>query len=105
MRLSFPGISHVQAQTAAMMPSLTPAKRVPNSMKKSASQLEFFETKGGQVFFRRKVLADSVTKTKPRNQHSSGKKIGLGSNKGRGENQLMPVRLPFSSRKAGLGES
>ena len=103
MRLSFPGISHVQAQTAAMMPSLTPAKRVPNSMKKSASQLEFFETKGGQVFFRRKVLADSVNK--PRTQQSSGKKIGLGSNKGRGENQLMPVRLPFSSRKAGLGES
>ena len=103
-RLLFLGITHVQvqAQAAANMPSLTPAKVIPSSMKKSANQLEFFETKGGQVFFRRKVLADSVTKPKTRN--SSGKKTGLGSNKGRGENQLMPVRLPFSSRKAGLGE-
>ena len=105
MRLSFLGISHaqVQAQAAATIPGLTPAKFVPNSLKKSANQLEFFETKGGQVFFRRKVLADSVTK--PRTQQSSGKKIGLGSKQGRGgENQLLPVRLPFSSKKTGMGE-
>ena len=88
------------------MPSLTPAKVIPSSVKKKANQLEFFETAGGQVFFRRKVLADSAIK--PRTQHSqqsSGKKTGLGSNKGRGgENQCMPVRLPFSSKKTGLGE-
>lgn len=84
------------------MPTLTPAKIVPNSVKKPANQLEFFETAGGQVFFRRKVLADSAIK--PRTQQSSGKKTGLGSNKDRGENQLLPVRLPFSSKKTGLGE-
>ena len=91
------------------MPSLTPAKVIPNSLKKSANQLEFFETKGGQVFFRRKVLADSASKprTQQHQRQSSGKKTGLGSSKDKGENQLMPVRLPFSSRKAkaGLGES
>ena len=110
MRFVFLGITHaqVQKQAAANMPTLTPAKIVPNSLKKSANQLEFLETKGGQVFFRRKVLADSVTKPRPQQQQqrqSSGKKTGLGSNKDRGENQLMPVRLPFSSRKAVLGES
>ena len=104
LRLLFPGITHVQVQVqaAATVPSLTPAKFVPNSLKKSANQLEFFETKAGQVFFRRKVLADSVSKS--RTLQSSGKKSGLGSHKGRGEDRLMPVRLPFSSRKAGLGE-
>ena len=85
------------------MPSLTPAKVFPSSAKKKANQLEFFETAGGQVFFRRKVLADSAIK--PRTRQSSGKKIGLGSKQGRGgENQLLPVRLPFSSKKTGMGE-
>ena len=80
------------------MTGLTPAKALPNSVKKVSNQLEFFETKGGQVFFRRKVLADSAIKP---SIQTSGKKSKFGNNLGRGENPWLPRRMPISIKKKG----
>ena len=80
------------------MTGLTPAKALPNSVKKVSNQLEFFETKGGQVFFRRKVLADSAVKP---SIQTSGKKSKFGNNLGRGENPWLPRRMPISIKKKG----
>ena len=80
------------------MTGLTPAKALPNSVKKVSNQLEFFETTGGQVFFRRKVLADSAVKP---SAQTSGKKSKFGNNLGRGENPWLPRRMPISIKKMG----
>ena len=96
------GVTHAQVQAAAPAVGLTPARRLPASLKKASDKLEFFESKGGGIFFRRKVLADSAQK--PGTQTATSvKKRGLGSGLGRGENDWLPRRMPLASRRAGFG--
>jgi len=55
-------VIHAQVQAVAPLTGITPARNLPASLRKASDKLEFFEAKGGQVFYRRKVLADSGQK-------------------------------------------
>ena len=90
------GVTHAQVQAGAQVTGLTPARKLPASLRKASDKLEFFEAAGGQVFFRRKVLADSGPKP---GVVSSVKKRGLGSRLGMGENDWVPRRMPLAGRK------
>ena len=89
-------VIHAQVQAVAPLTGLTPARNLPASLRKASDKLEFFEAKGGQVFYRRKVLADSGQKPVV---VTSVKKRGLGSRMGNGENDWLPRRMPLASRK------
>jgi len=77
--------------------SFTPAKVVPESFRNREDRFEFFENKGGQVFFRRKIIPGSEKKM----VLSSAKKLG-GCHERRLGNvttHMVPQRMPMSARK------
>jgi len=65
-------------------PKFTPAKCVPDSYKQYENQFEFFESKGGHVFFRRKYTAGSAQKpliTSSIKATNSGRSLGKSATK------------------------
>lgn len=77
--------------------SVTPAKEV----EKNSDQLEFFEGKAGQIFFRKKVVAKKEH-TPVRNHLATQRKNGFGrSFKDLGAEFQLPRRMNFSSKKSG----
>ena len=77
--------------------SFTPAKVVPESFRNREDRFEFFENKGGQVFFRRKIIPGSEKKL----LLSSAKKAGGGHERRLGNvtTHMVPQRMPMSARK------
>ena len=76
--------------------SFTPAKVVPESFRNREDRFEFFENKGGQVFFRRKIVPGSEKKILT----SSAKKTGGHERKlGNVTTHMVPQRMPMSARK------
>ena len=77
--------------------SFTPAKVVPDSFRKREDRFEFFENKGGQVFFRRKIIPGSEKKK----LLSSTKKPGGGHERRLGNiaSHMLPQRMPMSAKK------
>ena len=76
--------------------SFTPAKAVPESFRNREDRFEFFENKGGQVFFRRKIVPGSEKKILP----SSARKPGGHERKlGNVTTHMLPQRMPMSARK------
>lgn len=75
--------------------SFTPAKVVPESFRNREDRFEFFENKGGQVFFRRKIVPGSEKKIL-----SSAKKTGGHERRlGNVTTHMVPQRMPMSARK------
>ena len=66
------------------LPSLTPAKNIPASLKKQKDKYEFFEAKNGSVFCRPRVK-DSLL-----NGESTKRSRGFGRDKLKG---VLPIRL------------
>jgi len=96
--LSQEGVSYSQLMSQNI-PSkiITPAKDV----EKNSDQLEFFESKAGQIFFRKKVVAKKEH-TPVRNPLATQKKNGFGrSFKELGPEFQLPRRMNFSGKKSG----
>ena len=97
--LSNRGVSYAQTLGVSQesRPSLTPAKNVPGNFKKT-DQLEFFESKVGQIFFRRKVVGKNDFT--PGRNILSVKKGGFGRSFRDLEGEYgLPKRMNFSTNK------
>merc|ERR1719342_808735 len=71
-------------------PKFTPAKCVPDSYKQYENQFEFFESKSGHVFFRRKYTAGSAQKPQIA---SASKHINSGRNLGKSDSKMKPQKI------------
>jgi len=71
-------------------PKFTPAKNVPESYKQYENQFEFFESKGGHVFFRRKYTAGSSQKPQIA---SASKHINSGRSLGKSDSKMKPQKI------------
>jgi len=94
------GVSYSQTLVVGQQsrPSVTPAKVIPNNFKKT-DHLEFFESKGGQIFFRKKVMDNRKGHT-PNKNLISGIKGGFGKSFREIEGDYgLPKRMNFSSNK------
>ena len=92
---------HFQVQPSCpRTPGFTPAKNVPEKLKKHENKFEFFEGKSGQVFFRKRMVPGSGQKVF-NNTESSAKKSGFGRGmRGRSAaSGLKPQRLGMMSVK------
>lgn len=79
----------VERSALGRLSSLTPAKHIPGSFKKDADKLEFFESAGGKVFFRRKVAT-------PNNDRSNAKRFRNNA----AASKFAPMRMgPVSAQK------
>jgi len=85
----------VERSNLARLSPLTPAKHIPGSFKKDADKLEFFESAGGKVFFRRKVV------NTPRNDRSNVKRFKNNP----AANKFAPMRMGPISAQKNLGRS
>eukprot|EP00092_Neocalanus_flemingeri_P001176 GFUD01001253.1.p1 GENE.GFUD01001253.1~~GFUD01001253.1.p1 ORF type:complete len:711 (-),score=193.25 GFUD01001253.1:100-2232(-) len=95
------GVSYAQtlAVSQESRPSMTPARNIPDSFKKT-DQLEFFESKAGQIFFRKKVVGKKDHT--PNRNPVSGKKGGFGRSFRDLEGDYgLPKRMNYSNTKAG----
>jgi len=99
--LTHKGVSYAQTIGVSKenRPSMTPAKNIPDNFKKT-DKLEFFESKAGQIFFRRKIVGNK-DHTPGINPFSS-KKNGFGRSFRDLEGDYgVPKRMNFSTTKAG----